>query len=401
MNRDVYVGGLGAITAMGAGKAAQLKGLISGETALGPLTLFDTSHDVIVGEVKHSNRELAVMAGLKQEREYSRTTLLGLLAAAEALEDSGVNIKGLRVGFISATSVGGMDISENFYSHYNKDSNRGRLRQLIGHDCGASTQFIAERLRTESFVTTINTACSSANNAIMMGARMIKAGLLDAVIAGGTDSLCRFTINGFSSLGILDREQCRPFDATRSGLNLGEGAGYLFLHSARVKTHRQYCTVAGYANANDAFHQTASSADGAGSYLAMSGALNMSGLRVKDIGYINVHGTGTPNNDASEGVAMNRLFAGNTPPFSSTKGFTGHTLGAAGGVESLFAILSLTQGYLWPNLNFRESICEVPGMVPITKTTKKEGITSVLTNSFGFGGNCSSIIFKQDKIGQL
>jgi 3-oxoacyl-[acyl-carrier-protein] synthase-1 len=401
MTKEVYVGGLGAVTAMGVGRAAQLSGLISGETALGPLTLFDTSHDVIVGQVKHSNRELAVLAGLNGGRDYSRTTLLGLLAAAEALEDSGVKINGLRIGFISATSVGGMDVSENFYCHYNKDSNRGRLRQLMGHDCGASTQFIAERLRTESFVTTINTACSSANNAIMMGTRMIKAGLLDAVIAGGTDSLCRFTVNGFSSLGILDREQCRPFDATRSGLNLGEGAGYLFLHSADVKTTRRYCNVAGYANANDAFHQTASSADGTGSYLAMSGALEMSGLNVNDIDYINVHGTGTPNNDASEGVAINRLFAGDVPPFSSTKGFTGHTLGAAGGVESLFAILSLTEGYLWPNLNFKESIEEVSGMVPVIELTKKGEMRAVLTNSFGFGGNCSSIIFKQDKRSQL
>ncbi len=397
MTKEVYVGGLGAITAMGVGKAAQLRGLMAGETALGPLTLFETSHDVIVGEVNHSNRELAVLAGLNGGREYSRTTLLGLLAAAEALEDSGVNIKGLRIGFISATSVGGMDISENFYSHYIKDSNGGRLRQLMGHDCGASTQFIAEKLGIESFVTTINTACSSANNAIMMGARMIKAGLLDAVIAGGTDSLCRFTVNGFSSLGILDREQCRPFDASRCGLNLGEGAGYIFLHSANVKTHRRYCFIGGYANANDAFHQTASSADGTGSYMAMSGALEMSGLKISDINYINVHGTGTPNNDASEGVAINRLFNGDIPPFSSTKGFTGHTLGAAGGVESVFAILSLTQGYHWPNLNFKESIEEVPGMVPVTEVTKMEGMKAVLTNSFGFGGNCSSIIFKQDK----
>jgi len=401
MSKEVYVGGLGAVTAIGVGKCAQLSGLIAGESALGPLTLFETCHNVIVGQVKHSNRELAAMAGLRVDGDYSRTTLLGLVAAAEALKDSGAEICGLRVGLISATSVGGMDISENFYCTYNKDNNRGRLRQLTGHDCGASTQFIAEKLGAKSFVTTINTACSSANNAIMMGARMIKAGLLDAVIAGGTDALCRFTINGFSSLGILDSEKCRPFDASRSGLNLGEGAGYLFLHSQDVKTTRRYCTVAGYANANDAFHQTASSPEGVGSYLAMSSALEMSGLRVEDIGYINVHGTGTPNNDSSEGVAMNRLFSSYLPPFSSTKGFTGHTLGAAGGVESLFSILALTQGYLWPNLHFRESIAEVPGMLPVTNTTKVEGMTSVLTNSFGFGGNCSSIIFKNDKNGQL
>ena len=393
MTNDVYVGGLGCVSALGLNVKNQLDKLISAQSGLGNLSLFETAHEVVVGEIKHSTREMCDMLGLRRDKEYSRTTVIGLMAAKEALADSGVNTSGLKIGLISATSVGGMDVSELFYKEFIKDKNKGRLRQLIGHDCGASTQFMEKQLGINGFATTINTACSSANNAIMMGTRMIKAGLLDAVIAGGTDSLCRFTINGFSSLGILDKEVCRPFDASRSGLNLGEGAGYLFLHSGKVKAAKSYCSVAGYANANDAFHQTASSSDGEGAYLAMKGAIEMSGVDKNDIGYINVHGTGTPNNDASEGVAMERIFGKDIPDFSSTKGYTGHTLGAAGGIESLFSILGLYYGYVWPNLNFSTSILEA-NLTPLTSCEKKINMKGVMTNSFGFGGNCTSLVFK-------
>lgn len=394
MANDVFVAGIGCISALGYGVDKQLEALLSGRSGIVPLTLFDTIHEVVAGEVAFSNEELRVMLNLSSVKEYSRTTLLGLAAAREALEDSGLNTSSLRIGLISATSVGGMDVSELFYREYLPDNRRGRLRQLIGHDCGTSTQFMYEKLSLNGYCTTINTACSSANNAIMLGARMIKAGMLDAVIAGGTDSLCRFTINGFSSLGILDSQLCKPFDATRKGLNLGEGAGYLLLVSDEISCNKHYCKVAGYSNANDAFHQTASSVSGEGAYLAMKGALEMSEISRKNIGYINVHGTGTPNNDASEATAMKRLFGTEIPAYSSTKGFTGHTLGAAGGIESVFSILSLEGGYIWPNLNFSEIMeeCNTP---PETSLKRGVEIKSVMTNSFGFGGNCTTLIFEK------
>lgn len=400
MVNEVFVSGLGCVSALGLGVDVQLEKLIAEESGLGTLNSIKTNHRVVVGEVKHSTREMADLLDLQINKEYSRTMVLGLLAAKEALINSGINPYGLKIGLISATSVGGMDISEIFYKEYLKDNNKGRLKQLIGHDCGVSTQFIEKKLGINGFATTINTACSSANNAIILGTRMIKAGLLDAVIAGGTDSLCRFTINGFSSLGILDNDLCRPFDESRSGLNLGEGAGYLVLHSPKIKTNQIYCSVGGYANANDAFHQTASSLEGKGAYMAMKEAIGMSGMDIMDIGYINVHGTGTQNNDASEGIALKRIFGDNIPDFSSTKGYTGHTLGAAGGIESVFSILSLYYGYAWPNLNFKNSISEV-SLFPVTSCKKKNNITAVLTNSFGFGGNCTSLIFKSCKNGEL
>ena len=208
------------------------------------------------------------------------------------------------------------------------------------------------------------------------------------MVAGGTDALCRFTLNGFNSLSVLDREPCRPFDATRAGLNLGEGAGYLVLTHERPGM-RTYCRLAGYANANDAYHQTASSQTGEGAYRAMAGALAQSGLRCVD--YINVHGTATPNNDLTEGTALRRLFGGQVPPFSSTKGYTGHALAAAGGIEAVLAVLAITHGLRYGNPGFAEPIPEL-GLRPVARTQEAD-VRSVLSNSFGFGGNCCSLIF--------
>ena len=201
-------------------------------------------------------------------------------------------------------------------------------------------------------------------------------------------------VNGFGSLLILDKTPCRPFDASRAGLNLGEGAGYLVLQSEKTSYRKTYCTLAGYANANDAFHQTASSSDGNGAYLAMKGALEKAGLSPDSIDYINAHGTGTPNNDASESAAIQRLFGNRIPPFSSTKAFTGHTLGAAGGVEAVFSVLALHHGILYPNLNFNQPIAET-GLIPVTEYQTGVSIRSVLSNSFGFGGNNTSLLFRK------
>ena len=190
---------------------------------------------------------------------------------------------------------------------------------------------------------------------------------------------------------ILDEKPCRPFDATRAGLNLGEGAGYLLLQREE-DVESYYCRLSGYSNRNDAHHQTASSAEGNGAYLAMSDALTMAGISPNEVSYINAHGTGTGNNDASESAAFIRLFGENVPPFSSTKGFTGHTLAAAGGVEAVLSVLAIKLGCRFPNLNFSTSIPEY-GLTPIGKYEEGISVDSVLTNSFGFGGNCSSLLF--------
>ncbi len=398
MYNDVIITGLGVVTALGKGVGENLDALVSSKGGIAPLTLFATNHEVVVGEVRMSNEQIVDILSLTKGKIYSRTTLLGLLAAKDAYDDAGyseLNQKersALKIGLISATSVGGMDVSENFYKEYRIDKSKGKLRDLLGHDCGASTEKIAAYLNADDFVSTVSTACSSANNAIMLGARMIKLGLLDVVVAGGTDSLSRFTVNGFHSLGILDKNRCRPFDDTRAGLNLGEGAGYVVLQRSDIPHHKAYGKICGYANANDAFHQTASSSQGEGAYLAMHGALRSSGLNPRDISYVNAHGTGTPNNDSSEGAALIRIFGDKLPPFSSTKGYTGHTLAAAGGVESVFSLLSLKYGYIWPNLHFNTEMSDV-AVVPVKDLISDRSLNFVLENSFGFGGNCTTLIY--------
>jgi 3-oxoacyl-[acyl-carrier-protein] synthase-1 len=231
----------------------------------------------------------------------------------------------------------------------------------------------------------------------MFGAELIRSGRLDRVIAGGTDSVTRFTLNGFNTLMILDKNGCRPFDENRAGLTLGEGAAFLVLESEDVVAKDGKTVLAeltGYGNANDAYHQTASSPEGTGAFLAMSQALTMSGLKPDEISYINVHGTGTQNNDLSEGIAIERVFGERVPPFSSTKTFTGHTLGAAGAVEAVLSVLAIRHGLVYPNLRFETPMKELR-IRPETRLIRDADIRNVLSNSFGFGGNNSTVILSK------
>jgi 3-oxoacyl-[acyl-carrier-protein] synthase-1 len=338
------------------------------------------------------------MAGASGNNYYTRTSLLGMIAAKEALQHAGIDLSdGLRTGLISATSVGGMDKGEQFYAEFIKDNNKGKLKNIITHDCGDSTEKIADYLGIKDYVSTISTACSSSANSIMFGARLIKNNILDRVVVGGTDSLTKFTLNGFNALMILDRNQCKPFDEDRKGLNLGEGAGYIVIESEKsvnVKKTKALAELTGYANANDAYHQTASSPDGFGAYMAMKKAIEMSGLNIEDIDYINAHGTGTANNDLSEGKAIEKIFSAKFPKVSSTKSFTGHTLGAAGGIEAVFSVLAINHNMAVPNLNFSTQMKEL-NFKPITELVQQAGIKNVLSNSLGFGGNCSSVLFSK------
>lgn len=397
----VYITGFGIISAIGNNKTQVLDSLIHGRTGIGPITHLETIHKGVipVGEVKLTDEELTEMLEISttEKKIYTRTSLLGMMAAREAVLHSGINTRKLRTGVVSASSVGGMDRSELFFDQYFQEHSKGSMRDVAAHDCGESTERIGEFTGATRFMSTISTACSSSVNSIMYGARLIKHGILDCVIAGGTDSLTRFTINGFNTLMILDKQPCRPFDDTRAGLNMGEGAGFIILESEKSAIARNaniFCKLAGFANANDAFHQTASSPEGFGATQAMKNAMAMAGLNPDQISYINVHGTGTQNNDLSEGVAMRNIFGDNIPKFSSTKPFTGHTLGAAGGIEAVLSVLSIQHGLIYPNLNFNTPMNELM-ITPNTELIKDAQIEHVLSNSFGFGGNNSTAIFSK------
>jgi len=392
----VHVAGIGVIAAIGNTVEECMRSFRQHISGIGPITLFDSIHRGVlpVGEVKLSNEALA--ARLDKPVYTSRTALLGIQAAREAVANAGIDLKKWRTGLISATTVGGMDRTESFFPEFLQDNSKGRLHDVVNHACGRSTELIADDLGIYSFISTINTACSSSVNAIAYGTRLINHGMLDIVVAGGSDALSKFTLNGFNSLMILDKEPCRPFDAGRKGLNLGEGAGFVVIVSQRVleqEKKKSLAVVAGYGNTNDAYHQTASSPEGRGSYAAMQKALAMSELSISDIDYINLHGTGTLNNDASEGTAVKRFFGDHLPKLSSTKAFTGHTLGASGGIEAVFSVLALTQQCVFPNLRFETAMPEVD-IVP-QQQFEETTINHVMSNSFGFGGNCSSIVFSK------
>lgn len=390
---------MGIISSIGNSVEENYISLIGNKIGLSSIENISTIHSetIKVGEIKKTNKELVLELGLPETNNFSRTAMLGTLAAKQALENSGItSINEFKTGLISATSVGGMDTTENhYYKYFNSPS---LIKYISCHDCGDVTQKIAAELGLKGFTTTISTACSSAANSIMLGARLIKSGRLDRVIVGGTDALAKFTINGFNTLMILTDGYNKPFDDNRNGLNLGEAAAFLVLESDKIILEQKkevLARVSGYGNANDAFHQTASSENGDGAYLAMKKAFDISGLNPSEIDYINVHGTATPNNDLSEGRALLRIYEGEkVPDFSSTKPFTGHTLAAAAAIEAVYSILSIRNNIVFPNLNFETPIKEFD-LIPQTSLKNKE-IKHVLSNSFGFGGNCSTLIFSRN-----
>jgi len=401
MSDDVFVTGLGIISAIGTGVEESLLTIKSSVSKIGEIKHLKTAHhDIPSAEVPFSDEALKRKLGIDENEVVTRAALLGIKAAREAFESAKLHkVKelGLKIGFINGTTVGGMEKSEQYYLDFINPDTCNYSDYIEPHQCGTCTETIADYLLDFDFITTISTACSSALNSIILGANMLRIKQLDCVIVGGTECLTKFHLNGFNTLMILDSERCKPFDDERAGLNLGEGAAYLVIEnekSVKLRGGDPICKITGWGNSCDAFHQTASSPNGEGAVLSMRKALKMSNLRGGDIDYINAHGTGTPNNDESEGVALMELFGKDVPPISSTKSFTGHTTSAAGGVESVIAILALQHNFIPPNLHFKNKMSKL-SFSPVTKLKENVVINNVLNNSFGFGGNNSSIIFSK------
>ena len=397
MNKEIYITGAGVVSAIGMDKATVLDALLNQRTGVEPVKYLQTIHtDLPVGEVKRSNDELRELLNIPPSEDYIRSSLLGIPAAQEALQQAKLDDRSsLRVAFLSGITVGGMDMAELMYSDFLENNSQNGYIEL--NDCGACSEQIADYLGGFSMVSTIVTACSSSANTIMMGADLIKSGRADVVVAGGTECLSRYHVNGFNTLMILDREICKPFDRDRAGINLGEGAGYLVLESAESAARRGVTLigkVSGYSNVCDAYHPTASSPDGLGPYLAMKGAVEDAGLKPEDIDYINAHGTGTPNNDLTEGIGAMRLFGENVPPLSSLKAYTGHTTSAAGSFEAVVSLLALERNFLPVSMNFKNKI-EEHNFVPVTNSEPARPLRHILSNSFGFGGNDSAIVFSK------
>ena len=403
--RDIVITGEGVLCAIGLDKPSVLASLKSKHTGIGTMKHLCSSHkELPVGEVPLSNDDMRNMLGLTEIGFINRTTLMGMLAVRQALEDAGIDSeiikeRSLRSVLVSGTTVAGMDITERFFKDF--ENSDEVLQCLKTHSAGSCTRLIADYFGFFTKYTTISTACSSAANALMLGARMLTEREADIVVAGGTEALSLFHLNGFNSLMILDHEPCRPFDANRAGLNLGEGAAYVVMETvdgASRRGRKPHAYLTGFGNACDAYHQTASSDNGEGAYLAMTEALQMAGLKPEDIQYVNAHGTGTPNNDLSESMALKRVFESHMPLVSSTKAFTGHTTSASGSIESVICLMALKYQFVPANLGWSKAMED--GIVP-TMGIDSYPLHNVVCNSFGFGGNDSSLVFSRKEEGGM
>ncbi|MDI9538467.1 MAG: beta-ketoacyl-[acyl-carrier-protein] synthase family protein [Bacteroidota bacterium] len=393
---EVYISGFGCITPIGNNGDENLQSLRLGQCGIKKPVLFESKYAslYLFGEVSLSNSELCSLLGFEGVKGLTRTDLLAFKAFGDAIQDAGLrpeDISSYDTAFVSASTVGGMCLTDQLYRDSNLQSDNGEF--LNSYSCWAHATRIAGHYRIRGLVDAINTACSSSANAIMHGARLIKTGRAKRAIVGGVDALSKYTVNGFNSLQILSQGYCKPFDADRDGLNLGEGACYLVLESRESLGDRKpLAVVAGYGNANDAYHTSSLSDNAIGILRAMQDALVSAGIDPEHIGYVNAHGTGTDNNDKVESEGFRRFFE-KIPPFSSTKSFTGHTLGAAGAIEAVYSLFALMYGELYPNLNFSKPEGS-DGLVPVLETGKAD-LRYVMSNSYGFSGNCTSLIFKR------
>lgn len=396
MEEPIVITGAGIVSAIGVGMKETLASLKAGKTGIGEMKYLTSRHrDLPVGEVPLSNAEMMKMLGVEDDIRLTRTALMGRLALREALENAQMTEEQIRrAPFISATTVGGMDRRELYFAQ-EQDCDLVHA-EISTHHCGSCTEMIAQPFGEFASMATVSTACSSATNAMITGANMLRCGMADIVVVGGSECLTLFHLNGFNTLMILDHEPCRPFDKDRAGLNLGEGAAYLVMETAASASKRgvkPMCQLSGYGNACDAFHQTASSPEGEGAWLAMQEALRMAGLQPGEIQYVNAHGTGTPNNDESESHALRRFFGEDLPPVSSTKSFTGHTTSASGSIEAVICMLALEHQFMPPQINWHTPMDD--GIVPVTDSTPKQEIRHILSNAFGFGGNDSSLVISK------
>ena len=390
MGGAIAITGMGILCAIGNDRKAVLDALLKKESGIGPMRYLRSIHtDIPVGEIKLSTEQMKRMLGLEGEGPFSRTSVMGALAVREALQQAGIHdVSQKRVALISGTTVGVMDVTEQYFERMKTEPELQYLPH--SNECGRSTEEIAQYSGLgNARCCTICTACSSALNAMMLGAEMLKNDEVDLVVAGGSEPLSRYHLNGFNTLMILDRERCRPFDETRAGLNLGEGAAFVVLEKDAPNA---LAYISGYANRCDAFHQTATSQDGEGAFLAMTEALRKAGLKPGDIQYINAHGTGTPDNDASESAAFKRVFGDHLPDMSSTKSYTGHTTSAAGSVEAVICLLAMQNDFIPASLGWSHPI---PGGVIPTQGRTGVQLDYVMCNSFGFGGNDSCLILSR------
>jgi 3-oxoacyl-[acyl-carrier-protein] synthase-1 len=383
------------VNALGRGLSATLAALLAGRSGLRHCDFMDAALDTWIGRVDGLEQE-PVVAHLR-EYDCRNNRLAQLALAADGFDAAVARARARygahRVALIIGTSTSGILETELAYREYQaRDAadQEGKppasFRYRTTHENYAVTDFARRYLQLQGPAFTVSTACSSSAKVFASASRLIESGLCDAAVVGGVDSLCFTTLYGFSSLEIVSRQPCRPADAERNGISMGEGAGFALLEKAVGPD--DICLL-GYGESSDAYHMSTPHPEGAGARLAMARALARSGLQAADIDYINLHGTATRANDSAENLAVAALFGAHTP-CSSTKGWTGHTLGAAGITEAVIACLCWREGFLPGSLN---TVTVDPAFtMNVLLANRRQKVARILSNSFGFGGSNAALI---------
>ena len=389
----VVVSGLGVVSPYGVGAKTFWAGLATGECTIRPLTVIDTEgfRSRIAAEVPAD-----VLPGIGVSSRRSRADRIALAAAREALAEADLAPRdraemGLFVGAVG----GGMLEGEEWYCEEKSGRPSSRIRALRSILPVSHAETLAWRLRLGGPRETVVMACASGAASIALGADVIRSGATPLVLAGGVDAITHICFMGFNALKLLDPEPCRPFDRGRRGMSIGEGAAFLVLEDAdhcRARGARVLGELLGAGMTTDAHHVTAPHPDGEGMIRAMVDALAASGRAPADVGYVNAHGTGTPQNDRVEALALVRVFGEGRVLVSSTKSLIGHTMAAAGSMEAAATLLSLQHGLIPPTVSLRDPDPEVPfDCVPGTARSVELG--AAVSNSFGFGGQNVSLVF--------
>jgi len=384
----IVISGIGAVSAAGINLAENLDSLKNGRRNCGPVSIFSSCLPYPVFEIKYLPE--------KWKNSGMRTLSLALTAAEEALNDAGLQtlLSGFKAGVCLGTTVASQLNDIDFYASFRKSGNAD-LKPVDRYLRGNLAEAVAHIVKASGPAVTVVNACSSGTDAVGIAVSFLKSGICDIAIAGGADELNRVPFCGFGSLGILSNSLCAPFDMNRTGLNLGEGAGILVLeredfYIGRGKKPLLY--LAGYGSAADAYHLTAPRPDGKGLESALRSALNDSGISPEEVCFVNAHGTGTIDNDKVEGSVLSRVFGENIS-FFSTKGYTGHTLGAAGGIEAAYTAAALKEEWIPASAGFVRRDDEIP-ISPVTENTDIKGSFAVST-SLAFGGNNAAIVIER------
>lgn len=405
MTARLWVTGVGLVTALGTGVEATWSRLVAGQRAIRSATLFDVTGQR-VGLVGQATDFVLPPDSSELVGQWSRTSVLALTAAKEAIRNADLDVHRMRVGLVIGGTTGGMFETEELLARLHGSPDlRGAIAEMRCHPLMATGDRLDETLGPFVRVRSLSSACSSGANAVVVAAGWLLSGEVDAVVAGGTDGLCRLTLSGFNALGVIDPEPCRPFDRRRRGTNLGEGSGFLVLETASGARRRgapPIAELAGWALGSEAHHITNPAPDAAVVAGLIDRALARAGLSPSDVDYVNAHATGTPASDVTEATALNRALGNEARriPVSSSKAQTGHTLGAAGAIEAAVAALVVKRRTLVPTAGLEQPdpACDLVHVPHIGFEVPK--IRAVLSNAFGFGGMDTVLVLSDPELGR-